>query len=286
MNYTNKIKLLGSDMEMAVITLTPEVAKEFLRNNSTCQRNIKKTLVERITNDLLEGRWKTGTGEALKFNSQGIMIDGQHRCLAVINANVSIEMLCMFNCEDDIINVLDTGVKRTVADVLKIHGYKNCRNLAALVAAYIRYKAAIVNGRFGGRPISAMEILNFLKKNPDIAKTRTLAANKLTKNGISNSCFSLCYYITAKYSPEMAEACYKYATNAAISSSQSNAMAVYRDYCLRLKAGRGCVQIAYVLPITIRSFNAYWSGADVRKLVSHPNSRFPRLLCEIENCGI
>lgn len=148
-------------MKYRTIKLTPELARVWLDTMPEYQRSVSKVVVAEYAKDMADGRWVEGTGDAIRFNKQGQMIDGQHRCLAVIESGVSIMVTIIEGLDDEVYLVLDKGRKRTAADSI---GGKNANARAAIAKALIALSNGMnIQSVLGGNlskqtnPISATE---------------------------------------------------------------------------------------------------------------------------------
>lgn len=83
------------------------------------------------------------TGETIKFDRRGKLVDGQHRLLAVIESGMSVWMAVALNVDDDAQKVMDSGLKRTIADNFGMEDVKNSGN----VAAAVRFLLALEKGQ-------------------------------------------------------------------------------------------------------------------------------------------
>lgn len=100
---------------------TPAVAKDLLEKNNHGNRPISQKRVTMYAADMKRARWKP-TGETIKFDTNGKLLDGQHRLRAVIESNSTIEMLVARNVPIESFKIIDTGKMRSQADVLAIDG--------------------------------------------------------------------------------------------------------------------------------------------------------------------
>ena len=148
-------------MKYKTIMLTPELAKIWLDSMPEYQRSVSAVVIAEYAKDMRDGRWVSGTGDAFRFNKQGQMIDGQHRCLAVIESGVTIEATVIEGLDDEVYLVLDKGRKRTAGD--SING-KNANVRASIAKALISLddgtpNASILSGNSSQKshPISATE---------------------------------------------------------------------------------------------------------------------------------
>lgn len=115
-------------MKIETITLTPAKASELLKRN-TNNRNVKKQRIVLYVNDILNNNWKLN-GESIKVSKDGVILDGQHRLIAVVKANKSIETLLITDLQQDVLPTIDTGSSRTGGDVLNLHGITNSNSIA------------------------------------------------------------------------------------------------------------------------------------------------------------
>lgn len=123
------------------MTVTPEMAEKWLSQN-THNRNIRRRQVDIYAADMRNGRWRF-TGDGIKFAYNEVLLDGQHRLLAIVDADVPVEMTVTYNLDNDAQFVMDNGVKRTTGDALGLEGVPN----AALVAAITRALFSVWNKR-------------------------------------------------------------------------------------------------------------------------------------------
>lgn len=131
MTVTSWRSALVPGIEFEVVELTPELAEEYLTKLPERQRKLSERTVNRYASDLLEGEFPF-TGDPIRFNVDGELIDGQHRCTAVVAAGQAVPVLVIRGLGQEMIRFFDGGRTRKFADDLKIHGYPNHANLAAL----------------------------------------------------------------------------------------------------------------------------------------------------------
>ncbi len=152
------------NLTVEVVELTPDRAREYLEANVNYQRGLSRTRVEKMAEEIIAGNWMF-TGQPIIINEHGEMIDGQHRCAAVILADVPIDVLVVEGVEGVAFQAIDTGKNRSGADVLKIAGYKNVTLSAAIIRCIISYQR---KGEFHAAKhtqISPMQTLEFMRLN-------------------------------------------------------------------------------------------------------------------------
>jgi hypothetical protein len=103
--------------------ITPALARTYLDANRS-NRPLSRQIVAEYVHSMLAGEWLFN-GEAIKFDKDGELVDGQHRLAAVERANKSIVFLVIRGLDPEVFKTIDTGKKRSAGDVLAIRGVKN-----------------------------------------------------------------------------------------------------------------------------------------------------------------
>lgn len=122
-------------MEFKKILVTPTVAKKYLEANIK-NRVVKSVVVLRYAQEMLNDRWKSDTAEVIKISKSGVVLDGQHRLLAVIKANKPVYFHVAFDVDEDVFDVLDTGSKRNAGDAFHVQGIKNANVVPSIIQTY------------------------------------------------------------------------------------------------------------------------------------------------------
>lgn len=102
------------------VTVTPELARRWLTEHNNINRHVRKQWVEYLADQITAGRFEP-TSDAIAFReSDGALVNGQHRLLAIVRANKSVTVLVVHGMSDEAFTVTDRGVGRSAADALKI----------------------------------------------------------------------------------------------------------------------------------------------------------------------
>ena len=121
-----------------LVKITPLMAETFLSRNFG-NRTPKKSTIEGYARDMLDGKWQL-THQAIAFDADNDVIDGQHRLYAVILSGMTIPFyVARYGRKESIANLnIDTQVRRqtdfilgcntldqeTVRSMLKFHSKK------------------------------------------------------------------------------------------------------------------------------------------------------------------
>lgn len=165
----NVLPLVAPKPNAAVVVVTPEVAKRWLAKNER-NRKIRDAIVDGYARDMGKGRWEL-TGEAIKFASDGSLLDGQHRLKAVVKSGTHVPMFVVRGLQSDSQHAMDTGAKRTAADALGLDGEQG----SSILAATARVALAVEANRLGRWQPTSGEIRDFVSEQPEIREAAAFA---------------------------------------------------------------------------------------------------------------
>ena len=126
--------------KVSIEIVTPDLALEWITGPSNRQnRPVSKGWVNKLVTDILEGRWELN-GETIKFDTEGDLIDGQHRLYAIVEANVPLPMTVVRGLPREVRHTIDIGRKRSLGSIIHMQGVANGNGIVALSRAVIRYQ--------------------------------------------------------------------------------------------------------------------------------------------------
>jgi hypothetical protein len=99
-----------------IMEVTPDQAIQWLEGN-THNRPVNQAHVYRLAREIKAGRWRL-THQGIAFDTDGLLIDGQHRLWAVVEAKLPVVTRVYFNESPDNRLVLDSGQRRSNLDIL------------------------------------------------------------------------------------------------------------------------------------------------------------------------
>ena len=124
-------------MRAEIKLITPEFASELLKMNIG-NRSIRRQK-DNYSYMMKSGEWKEN-GEPIIIDINGFIKDGQHRLHAVIDANFSYSCPIIYDVNPDVMDTIDTGSNRSLADVLQLNGFANATNTGSLLKAIYQYE--------------------------------------------------------------------------------------------------------------------------------------------------
>jgi hypothetical protein len=148
-----------------VQAVTPKKAAEWLDANTT-NRPISKSVVRGFAEAMSRGDWVV-THQGIAFDTDGVLIDGQHRLAAIVEADVPIELTVFTEVATDTFDVLDTGKRRNAADALAIEGEKSATMLAAMVrTVWLFENRPDLNWSGGAAAVTNHQVVQALAAHP------------------------------------------------------------------------------------------------------------------------
>jgi hypothetical protein len=179
-----------------VVTLTPVLASLLLERNSA-NRPISKTGKSEIKQDIANGRF-IFNGESIIVSDTGILNDGQHRCINVLETGVSIQTVIVFGPKEETRFSVDSGRSKTVSNYLAMKGRKYTIILGAAVGYILQWKERGFVGGDYQRP-SKQAILQASDQLRGIDASVEFTSPAMKSVG-SHAVLAFCHYIFSKAS--------------------------------------------------------------------------------------
>lgn len=172
------------------MTVTPALAMNWLDNANPNNRRVSDAHVQRLARDMKSGEWVL-THEGIAFDANGILLDGQHRLWAIVEAETPVEMHIWRDVTRDALMAIDCGKARNLGDILRLsggHGQVDNAELAVL--------RAMLGGFSGPVSLTASEAAEALSKH---AKAIAFAVEALPRakritNATTRAVIARAYY--------------------------------------------------------------------------------------------
>jgi hypothetical protein len=152
--------------------VTPQIAELWLQNN-TKNRKVRQHHVDKLAAEMLAGKWVLN-GQTISFSPDMILLDGQHRLLAVIQSGMTVPMSIVIGISDpNAFKTYDvTILKRGVDQLASMSGIENAKSASAIARRLLYWdstndktKFNLTNDSFS--KINNSEVLNYLEKHND-----------------------------------------------------------------------------------------------------------------------
>lgn len=256
------------------VTVTGEMAAGWLEGMGR-NRSVRKARVVEFSRDMLAGSWHP-TGEAIKFNEAGSMVDGQHRCEAVVLAaktdpDIAVSMLVVRGVPQEATLVMDTNTRRSSADQLKIAGYENYAQLAAAAKWCVVWDRKTLYSDKMLKSVTHAEILAYVQDNPVLLEKCKFMMNRLKVHiDMPAGYIGAGYYILWRIDPDEADEFFARLADG-VMLPRFHPILALRDRLRDLKADRSSLPGDLYLSLLFRTWNSVRLGKSVHKLQVYKN---------------
>jgi len=177
---------------------------------------------------------------------------------------------------------MDSGLRRNLSDVLKLHGESETTNLAAMLAMLYRYRKGYRMDNSGRTAPTPTEALALLEQEPNLKEWLPLARKVLRETGLRVSATGLLAYLFEEGDPGEGERFFE-ALCVRTGQSAGSPVKALQSILDRARNERSYKLTSYVLfAMVIKSFNAWREGRDIYVLAFKPwgssPEPFPKIL--------
>lgn len=256
-------------MKVEVIDITPQMAEKMLEHN-THNRTLRERLIDQLARAMRQGEWMLN-GEAIKFNKNGTIDDGQHRLHAIVKSGVTIKTVVVRDLDEGAQDTMDIGARRNFADVLKLRGEVDCTALASIIMLAYRYEHGDLSTNM--QP-SNKELLAYLDKNAGLRNAVPVA--KAIRYAVKGpmSIFGAFAHIVSNIDAEDAE----YFINRLIDGQgldSTSPILHLRNYLLKVSTSRERPPTTIMFAHMLKAWNLYRDGIKVRVLSYKTGGKSP-----------
>lgn len=234
------------------VLVTPSDAKKWLALNVEHNRRPKSSRIPSYARDMLAGNWHF-TGETIKFDTNGNLIDGQNRLMAVIMADVSVLFDVAYNVPPESMLVMDTGSARTFGDTLAITHSIHRNAIASVVRWAMLWETGRYTGSGSPSPTHA-EMMHRYKQEMEAFDTASQRGVDVQKQGLASvRPVGTAFYLFAKIDQEQAHVFF----DRFVSGTQLVDDHPVLSLRKRLIKDRGQLKAPFVLGLCVRAWNAF-----------------------------
>lgn len=166
--FNNELKLAAPfdhGIRVQFVFVTPELADKFELPDR--QRPLSVSTAARYEGDMISGDW-VFTGDTIKFDTDGKLIDGQHRVRSIIESGKGQWSLIVTGLPTRAILATDQNYRRTVANQLAVQfGTTNANTVAAITNRVWHW----TNGNYSIPEQARIPSAPFLNVRPTIAQS-------------------------------------------------------------------------------------------------------------------
>lgn len=246
----------------SVVYVTPAIAERWLGKNVK-NRNLKPGKLAQYTRDMAAGRWQL-TGEAIKFDTAGNLLDGQNRLNAVIASGATVPFFVVRGIDPSAQDVMDSGAPRSPGDALGLHGFLGGNRIAAVLNVYTCWDQGLYVHAMAApdskQKLTNSEIVALACERPDLVEaTRFAMRIQRSLPGVPVGAVALTYHLFADIDADDAEEFFSRIVNLTTAGKGDpvhtlvKRLGEYRDKRETLRASTA-------LYLIIRAWNACRSG--------------------------
>lgn len=269
-----------------VESIGPTKAKAYLKKNGTKKnRKLRPALVNQYATEMRAGQWGT-TGQGIIFDSNGHLLDGQHRLAAIVMSGKTIDITVTRGVAPKEFKHIDRGAVRTIGVLLQMAGHHYSTNLAAAIRSWKaietvmegKQKPAYI-GRYGGSShrMSVDSIFSIAGKHSEdfLHSIKTAGYGDARKIMSPPGLFGALHFMLWQINKGGCEEFFEKLIRGE-NLKKGDPVLLLRN---RLHADRvsGRKQLAPFVKaaITIKAWNAFMQGKKLAKLTYHEDQEFP-----------
>lgn len=152
--------------------VTPEMAAEFLTRNTHNRPKNERTIGD-YTRDIITGKWLEN-GDSIRFDWNGVMLNGQHTCTAIVRAQIGVWTLVVTNLAPETQDTMDGGRRRTSQDMFSLRNETNPASLAGITRLVWTWNNGDRRMSSNAQPTKA-EQWALLEKYPSLRRSNEIA---------------------------------------------------------------------------------------------------------------
>jgi hypothetical protein len=115
--------------------INSDKAQKLLESNYVGQRLIKVKLVDYLIRVLKEGKWNSNLPQPIMISETGALLDGQHRCMAIVKSGVSALCWIAYDVPETAYPDIDSGLSRALYD--RVTFDPECRKMNKAIAGIV-----------------------------------------------------------------------------------------------------------------------------------------------------
>lgn len=170
--------LTTTNATSVVERITPEMAQTILNNHNNGNRNISDVTVRTYANAMRLGEWVLN-GEPICFDTEGNLVNGQHRLAAIVKSGCTIEMFVCRGVSSKSFTTYDCGRARTAGQIIGMRDVPNYNTVAGAIKVAYNLR--------NGRQSVASKNGSALVANNSLTNIQTLALFESDPEGYTNA---------------------------------------------------------------------------------------------------
>lgn len=257
---------MSAQFSSTIETINPTIAEQYLARNVK-NRPKKARAIERYARDMAAGKWGL-TGEAIKFDTNGNLIDGQNRLSAVVESGSTIQTVVQRGLEPETQGIMDNSVPRSGGDQLALNGFNSGRNLQAVCNAHRAYHSGlfkhVMSRSSGATRMTNTELLEYAENHPRLTEALQAAGRLRSSLMLNLGSIAVAYDVLSKIDADAAHDFFSRITDLRTSGHGDPVASLIKRVAAERSAGRR-PEVAFGLYLIFRAWNAYRDGEQLTK---------------------
>lgn len=260
----NSKKLSFESPARVRMTITPELAQQWLETTNTHNRKTSETHWTQLAIDMIEGRWRYN-GDAIRFGSHGLLLDGQHRLMACVEAKMPFETDVILGLDPEVMSTIDHPKVRTAADIAHLNGVENAVKACALASLLL------VHRKYGIQRMASSacyptktEVTALVASQPRIPRVAGRAAS-WGRNLAAPRIIAFCYYLFSEQDAGLADQFFAQLSEGA-NLSKDNPVFRLRERLVGNSMAKAKLPPVEVIALFFKAWIAYRDGKPVKVL--------------------
>jgi hypothetical protein len=259
-------------MKTLTIRVSPRMAAKWLMKNKN-NRPLSQTRVDYYCDMLLNKKWMI-TGEAIKFDWDGNLLDGQHRLAACVKSKASFKTVVIRGLDPNSFMFMDETMPRGNAHRLHCAHEKN----SAVLGTAINRAIVVDRGGIGKRKIRPDEVFSFLNDNPKIRDSASLSKSMEKKTtAVKPATFTALHYLFSKAGPEINNTFWERVAEG-IGLKRGMPEMVLRSRLLKDSASQAKLREIVIMALIIKTWNSVVLGKPLKGLQWRDGEPFPKIV--------
>lgn len=251
-----------------VVQVTPALAAEWLEHN-THNRPVKWRSVKQYAGAIRRGEWKLN-GDSIRFDYNGVLIDGQNRLWAIVEADTPVTTLVGTGLEPEAQDTIDIGARRSLADTLVLMKEVNAHRTASVIRWCWLWERHLSTGApvdHRHEPPTLQQLVAFFKSRRSRIVTAVSEGERLHRKfkAAPSAMVGVGWYIFHEMNWEDCQDFY-FKLGKGASLEEDNPIFVLRRWFMNQHERRERARPDVVLAILVKAWNLYRDGGRIQHL--------------------
>lgn len=250
------------EVTVDVEEVTPEQAKEWLEQNNTHNRRIRKNQVAALARDMEDNQFLF-TGDTLKFDWNDVLLDGQHRLAAIVASERPANLVIVRGLDPRSQSAMDINSRRLAYDALKLRGAEgDMKNAAAIARSIFMYD--------NGQVPTHIQTIRFVEEHEEELADAVTVSEMVRRSGqlTGGSFYGAAYYLLARIDDRAAGDFFEKLASGAELEKGSPILLLRKHLSkgLPFGFGRGAWHLRQNLQVVFYCWNAWREGKELYQL--------------------